>query len=319
MKTRVFVDGEHGTTGLKIRERLQSRDDIQLLQIPPERRKDVAARRQLINEADIVFLCLPDDAAREAVALIENNEVRVIDGSTAHRTIDGWTYGLPELQATQRQFIRASHRVTVPGCHATGFNLIVFPLVHNELLAPDYPFSCFSITGYSGGGRPLIAKYETVETQPQLAAPRMYSLELQHKHLPEMQRIPGLSRAPLFSPIVGNYYQGEIVTVPLHGELLARRVTPAELRDFYADYYSDERFIKVMPYPCTENLDDGFLDPTGCNNTNRLELFVFGNGERLLVSARFDNLGKGASGAAIQNMNLILGTSEELGLTVGNS
>jgi N-acetyl-gamma-glutamyl-phosphate reductase len=317
LKTRVFVDGEHGTTGLKIREHLCIRNDIQLLEIPSEKRRDIDSRRELINESDVVFLCLPDDAARESVSLIENHTVCIIDGSTAHRTTPGWSYGLPEAYPESRETIRNSRRISVPGCHATGFNLIVSPLVRGGVLTPDYPFSCYSLTGYSGGGRAMIARYEAKPKAPGLEAPRMYSLELNHKHLPEMQKVAGLARAPLFTPIVGDYYQGEVVTVPLHKALLTHRLTPSELCAFYMDYYSQEIFIQVVPYPCTTCLHDGFLDPMKCNDTNRLDIFVFGNDEQIMVSARFDNLGKGASGAAIQNMNLFLGAPEDYGLNRG--
>lgn len=317
MKTKVFVDGEYGTTGLKIREHLRIRDDIQLLEIPSEKRKDIDSRRELIHESDVVFLCLPDEAARESVSLIEKHTVCIIDGSTAHRTTLGWSYGLPEVHPESREAIRSSRRISVPGCHATGFNLIVSPLVREGVLTPEYPFSCYSLTGYSGGGRAMIAKYEANPKAPELEAPRMYSLELNHKHLPEMQKVAGLARAPLFTPIVGDYYQGEVVTVPFHKALLTHRLTASELCAFYSDCYSDEIFIRVMPYPCTTSLDGGFLDPMKCNDTNRLDLFVFGNDEQIMVSARFDNLGKGASGAAIQNMNLVLGVPEDYGLNVG--
>lgn len=318
MKTKIFVDGEHGTTGLQIRERLRDRADVRVLPIAPEKRKDIVARRELINEADIVFLCLPDEAARESVSLVdESAAVRIIDGSTAHRTEPNWVYGLPELRPDNREAIRNSRRISVPGCHATGFNIIVYPLVQEGLASPDYPFSCYSVTGYSGGGKPLIAKYEANPKNHRPTAPRMYSLELRHKHLPEMQTVPALQRPPVFTPIVGDYYQGEVVSVPLHKSLLKRRMTARELHDFYSAYYSDEQFIRVFPRPATNFLDDGFLDPTTCNGTNRLEIFVFGDADQLLVSARFDNLGKGASGAAIQNMNIVLGLPEESGLGNG--
>ncbi len=314
MKKTVFVDGQHGTTGLKIRERLSGRNDIEVIEITEDKRKDPQARKKLINEADIVFLCLPDDAARESVSLITNNAVRVIDGSTAHRVADGWVYGLPELKKEQRALIKKSKRVTVPGCHATGFILMVYPLVARGIVAADYPFTCHALAGYSGGGRAMIAEYETPGAPDSIKNPRPYALALNHKHVPEMTKYAGLARPPVFAPTVFNVYNGEIISVPLVPECLSKPIDAAEVRETLAEYYAGERFVKVMPYPADAHLKNGFLTFTDCNGTNNLEIFVFGGKDRILVSARYDNLGKGASGGAVQNMNIMLGIEESTGL-----
>lgn len=314
MKKTVFVDGQHGTTGLKIRERLQSRKDIEILEIPEDRRKDPGAREKLINEADIVFLCLPDDAARESVSLIKNDRVCIIDGSTAHRVTEGWVYGLPELKKGQRDLIKKSKRIAVPGCHATGFVLMLFPLVALGIVPPDYPVSSHTIAGYSGGGKSMIADYHDPKAPEYIKNPRPYSLALNHKHIPEMTKICGLSRPPVFTPIVVNVYAGEIISIPLVPAYLSKPYNAAAIHKALADYYAGEKFVKVMPYPADPYLKNGFLTFSDCNGTNNLEIFVFGGDDRILVSARFDNLGKGASGAAIQNMNIVLGVDETMGL-----
>lgn len=315
MKYKVFVDGQEGTTGLKINERLSRRTDIELLKIDPERRKDPEARRAFLNEADIAFLCLPDAASRESASLVTSDKTRIIDASTAHRTDLGWTYGIPELSKHQRAMISASHRVSNPGCFATGFNMALYPLVKEGIVPKDYPLTCHSITGYSGGGKKLIEKYESArENKKALESPRFYALSLSHKHLPEMQKISGLLFPPLFTPIVCDFYKGMVVAVPLLRRSLNKKVTAREVQEFMASYYESERFVRVMPYEAESNLDNGFFDATGCNNTNRIEIFVFGNGEQILLLSRLDNLGKGASGAAVQNMNIMLGLDEGLGL-----
>jgi N-acetyl-gamma-glutamyl-phosphate reductase len=314
MKETVFVDGQHGTTGLKIRERLHGRNDIDVIEIADEKRKDAAAKKKLINEADIVFLCLPDDAARESVSLITNDSVCVIDGSTAHRITEGWVYGLPEYKKEQRELIKKSRRITVPGCHATGFVLMLYPLVAGGIVAADYPVSAHAVAGYSGGGRVMIAEYDNDGAPDYIKNPRPYALTLNHKHIPEMTKYTGLARPPIFAPTVVNIYDGEIVSVPLVPECLEKKLTAKEIREVLAAYYEGERFVKVMPYPADGYLKNGFLTFTDCNNTNNLEIFVFGNKDRVLLSARYDNLGKGASGAAVQNMNLILGVDENTGL-----
>jgi N-acetyl-gamma-glutamyl-phosphate reductase len=314
MKKSVFVDGQHGTTGLKIHERLNGRKDIEIIQIPAEKRKDPAIRKNLLNEADIVFLCLPDDAARESVGLIKSSSVCVIDGSTAHRVTEGWVYGLPELKKEQRALIKKSKRISVPGCHATGFILMLYPLVAQGIVSPDYPVSCHAVAGYSGGGKALINDYSGENVPDHIKNPRPYSLALNHKHIPEMTKIVGLSRPPVFAPTVVNVYNGEIISIPLAPDHLEKHLSAAEIREVLAEYYAGEKFIKVMPYPADEYLKNGFLTFTDCNGTNNLEIFVFGSKDRILLSARYDNLGKGASGAAVQNMNIVLGLPEYTGL-----
>ncbi|MBP1764317.1 MAG: argC [Firmicutes bacterium] len=314
MKHKVFVDGQEGTTGLKIHEYLSKRTDIECLSIDPEKRKDIEERSRLLNSADLVFLCLPDAAAREAVSLITNDKTRVIDASTAHRVQPGWTYGLPELSGEQREKIRHSRRVANPGCHATGFIAGMYPLVKAGIVPADYPVACTSLTGYSGGGKSLIKKYEDPDLAGGLNSPRPYALHLQHKHLPEMQHVTGLQYPPVFVPIVANYYKGMGVTLPLAPRLFNKTMGAEEVRDFFAEYYAGEKFIQVMPYDAAAKLEDGFFSVESCNDTNRIDLFVFGTNERIMVVTRFDNLGKGASGAAVQCMNIMLGADEDTGL-----
>jgi N-acetyl-gamma-glutamyl-phosphate reductase len=314
MKKTVFIDGQHGTTGLKIHERLNGRKDIELIEIPVEKRKESEVKQKLLNEADIVFLCLPDDAARESVSLITNKSVCVIDGSTAHRVTKGWVYGLPELKKEQRSLIKNSKRIVVPGCHATGFISILYPLVSQGIVAPDYPITSHAIAGYSGGGKAMIVDYESEGASDDIKNPRPYSLALNHKHIPEMTKIVGLAQPPLFTPTVVNVYNGEIIFIPLVVRYLKKKLSAEDIRAVLAEYYAGERFIKVMPYPPDDYLKDGFLTFTDCNDTNNLEIFVFGDRERILLSARFDNLGKGSSGTAVQNMNLVLGLPEDTGL-----
>jgi N-acetyl-gamma-glutamyl-phosphate reductase len=314
MKKTVFVDGQHGTTGLQIHQRLHGRNDIEVLEIPEDKRKEPDTRKKLLNEADIVFLCLPDDAARESVSMITNSSTRVIDGSTAHRVTEGWVYGLPEFRKEQRAVIQKSGRVSVPGCHATGFVLMLYPLVAQGIIAPDYPVTCQAVSGYSGGGRAMIADYENPNAPDYIKAPRLYSLALNHKHVPEMTKIVGLARPPVFTPTVVNVYNGEIISVALVASYLKKPLAAAEIRELLAEYYVGERFVKVMPCPADDFLKNGFMTFTDCNGTNNLEIFVSGGAESILLSARYDNLGKGASGAAVQNMNIMLGIEEATGL-----
>jgi N-acetyl-gamma-glutamyl-phosphate reductase len=314
MKKTVFVDGQHGTTGLKIRERLSGRKDIELVEISEAKRKDPAAKKKLLNETDIVFLCLPDDAARESVSLINNDSVCVIDGSTAHRITEGWVYGLPELKKEQRVLIKKSKRITVPGCHAASFILMLYPLVTQGIVSPDYPVTCHAVAGYSGGGKAMIADYEKSGVPDYIKNPRPYALGLNHKHVPEMTKVVGLNRPPIFAPTVVNVYNGEIVSIPLVPAYFKKPLGAADIRKILADYYAGEKFVKVMPHPADDYLKNGFLTFTDCNGTNNLEIFVFGNKDRVLLSARYDNLGKGASGTAIQNMNIIMGLPEDTGL-----
>jgi N-acetyl-gamma-glutamyl-phosphate reductase len=314
MKKTVFIDGQHGTTGLKIRDRLALRHDIEILEIPDDKRKDPKARETLLNEVDIVFLCLPDDAARESVGLVKSKDVCIIDGSTAHRVTEGWVYGLPELKKDQRTLIKNSKRIAVPGCHATGFISMLYPLVAGGIVPSDYPVTCNAVAGYSGGGKTMIADYETPGTPAYIKNPRPYSLALNHKHVPEMTKIPGLTHPLLFAPTVVNEYKGEIISIPLTVRLLKKQWAAADIRKYLADYYAGERFIRVMPFPADDYLKNGYMTFTDCNDTNNLDIFVFGNADRVLLNARFDNLGKGASGAAVQNMNLVLGVDEATGL-----
>jgi N-acetyl-gamma-glutamyl-phosphate reductase len=314
MKRTVFIDGQHGSVGLKIHERLIGRKDLKLVEIPVEKRKDPDAKRTLLNEADIVFLCLPDTAARESVSLVTNKSVCVIDASTAHRVTDGWVYGLPELKKNQRELIKNSKRIAVPGCHATGFIVMLHPLVSEGIVTPDYPVTSFAIAGYSGGGNAMIADYKGENLSEDIKNPRPYSLGLNHKHIPEMTKITGLSKAPLFSPTVVNVYNGEIVFIPLAASYLKKHLSAEHIRNELAEYYAGERFIKVMPFPADNHLKNGFMTFTDCNGTNNLEIFVFGDKDKILLAARFDNLGKGSSGVAIQDMNLVLGLSEDTGL-----
>lgn len=316
MKIKVFIDGREGTTGLRINERFADREDVELLSIDPDRRKDTEERKRLINQSDITFLCLPDDAARESVSLIENDRVRVIDTSTAHRTEEGWAYGFPELSEGHRKKIAEGKRVAVPGCHATGFISLVYPIVSAGILGADYPVSAFSLTGYSGGGKKMIAEYEGQERDESLKAPREYALSQQHKHLKEMKKITGLKREPLFSPIVADYYSGMVVSVPLYGELLNKEETPKKLYKFLTDFYQGQRFVQVMPLGAEAQLHGSMLAGNGCSGWDGLKIFVTGNEERILLSAQFDNLGKGASGAAIQCLNVMLGCEETKGLNL---
>ncbi|MCL1957329.1 MAG: N-acetyl-gamma-glutamyl-phosphate reductase [Fibromonadales bacterium] len=293
---KVFVDGQEGTTGLQIREKLLTRKDIELLEIEPELRKDTKRRAELLNAADIAFLCLPDDAAKESVALVENANTIVIDTSTAHRTNAQWAYGLPELSQSHEVAIQKSKRIANPGCHATGFLLAVYPLVAKGIIKTDENLSCYSVTGYSGGGKKMIAEYKE-NFDPSV---KPYALGLSHKHLPEMQKIAGLKNPPLFNPILGPYYQGMAVTVSLFPNMLNGINSFDELRNFLTYYYKNGEFVSVVP----EGENPSILDPTICNNTNNAKIFVFGREEHGQITVVLDNLGKGASGAAIQNMEL---------------
>lgn len=313
-KTKIFIDGSEGTTGLRIYERFEKREDIELISIASELRKDAEERKRLINASDITFLCLPDAAARESVSLVENQEVRVIDTSTAHRTEAGWAYGFPELSGEHEEAVRNGKRVAVPGCHATGFISLVYPLIAGGLLAADYPVTAFSLTGYSGGGKKMIAEYEAESRHKDLLAPREYALTQQHKHLKEMKKITGLSREPLFSPIVADYYSGMVVSVPLYTEFLKEYKNPQAMQGYFAEYYKDKKFIRVENG--TEELYGGMLSGVSLSGWDGLKIYITGNEERLVLSAQFDNLGKGASGAAIQCLNIMLGCEEEKGLNI---
>ena len=309
MKPIVYIDGKEGTTGLQIYDRIGARDDITLLLIDEDKRKDPVERQKLMNAADLVFLCLPDAAAREAVTLVTNPATRIIDASTAHRTSPGLDYGFAELSPRHRAAIQASRRVANPGCHASGFIAIVYPLVACGLLPPDALLSCHSITGYSGGGKKMIAQYEAPDRPAELDSPRQYGLSQTHKHLPEMQKLCGLAYAPIFNPIVADFYKGMAVSVPLHSAWVGGR-SAEEVRQALAAHYEGQALVHVAP----EVVCDGMLASNPLAGTNEMELCVCGNAERMTVVARFDNLGKGASGAAVQNMNLMLGFAEKAGL-----
>lgn len=310
MKTKVYIDGQSGTTGLQIYDRIGQREDLELLWIPEELRHDPDERKKYLNSAEIVFLCLPDEGAREAVSFIDNPNVRVIDASTAHRTNPDWTYGYPELSKAQREAIRTSKRVANPGCHATGFISTTAPLVAMGVIPKDYPMSCYSLTGYSGGGKKMIAEYEAEGRSELLDAPGIYGLNLHHKHLPEMQTVTGLAYPPVFMPVVDDYYKGMATTIMLQNRLLPGQPSAEEICAKLADYYRDEHFVSVVPFG--EN--DSKLYANKLAGTNRLEIVVCGHEEQTTVTALFDNLGKGASGAAVQNMNIMLGLPEETGL-----
>ena len=306
--THVFIDGSAGTTGIRIEDRLSARTDIQLIRLPEELRKDPVARKDALHSADIAFLCLPDAAAMEAVALAEEAKVKIIDTSTAHRTNPAWAYGFPELSG-QREKIQNSAHIANPGCHASGFVALVAPLVENGLLPSDVALTCFSLTGYSGGGKKMIAEYESAERSPLLQGPRQYALTQQHKHLKEMISLCGLDNAPIFCPIVGDFYSGMEVSVPVFSKDLKGGI--ADIRALYQNYYQNG----LVRYD--DNADpDGMLSAAAFSGRDDMQISVHGNDERILLTARFDNLGKGASGAAIQNMNILLGIDETTGLCV---
>ena len=313
MTYRAFVDGQEGTTGLRIHEYLAQRSDIEVLRIDADKRKDATERARLLNAADVAFLCLPDAAAKEAAALVTNPGTCLIDASTAHRTAPGWAFGLPELAPDQRALLRQSKRISNPGCHASAFILLLRPLVDAGLVPATLPVSATSITGYSGGGKKMIEQYEA-GGDARLNAPRPYALTLSHKHIPEMMAHTGLTERPIFMPIVGSYYKGLSVSVPLHLAQLGAGSSAEAVQAALVERYAAERFIRVMPLRDQAALADGFFDVQACNDTNRVDIFVFANATQLILVARLDNLGKGASGAAVQAMNVHLGIAEETGL-----
>ena len=309
MKPIVYIDGKDGTTGLQIYDRLSVRSDIELLLIDEEKRKDAQARKACINQADIVFLCLPDAAAREAVAMVENPATRVIDASTAHRTAPGWVYGFPELKAGQKEAIANAKWVANPGCHATGFISVVYPLIAAGVLPVHADLTCFSLTGYSGGGKKMIAQYEAADRGAELSSPCPYGLGQGHKHLPEMQTICGLAKPPVFVPVVDDYYKGMATTVMLHMSQLTGVSSLRQVQEIYQAHYAGQKLVQVAP-----DTDTAKLYANAKAGSNSLSIVAAGNDGQFTVTALFDNLGKGASGAAVQNMNLMLGLEETTGL-----
>lgn len=311
---KVYIDGQEGTTGLKILERFSSRNDIELIKIDDALRKDTAERKRLINSSDYTFLCLPDAAAREAVSLVENENVRIIDASTAHRTNPNWAYGFPELSAAHREKIKNSKRVAVPGCYASGFISLVYPLIAHGLIPEDFPVSSYAVSGYSGAGKKGIASYENPNRNSEFDSPRLYALPQSHKHLPEMQTVCGLKFKPMFNPMVCDYFSGMVVNVPIQTRLLKDKITAQQVRDTLAAHYEGQNFIKVAEFGGADIIPDGFLAANNLSGTNNMELFVFGNDEQILLSSRLDNLGKGASGAAVQCLNIMMGIDETVSL-----
>lgn len=308
MKHKVYIDGQAGTTGLQLRHKLEQHPEIELLLIPEELRKEEATRKKFMNEAEVVFLCLPDDAAKKAVTLVENPNTCIIDASTAHRVDPAWVYGFPELSPAHREKIRQAKRIANPGCHATGFIAAVYPLIQMGIIDTAYPLTAHSLTGYSGGGKAMIAEYEAADRSFLLDSPRQYGLGQQHKHLPEMQKVTGIQHPPIFCPIVGDYYSGMATCIPLHAALFQKKVTKGELLALLQAYYQEAKLISVG----TE--ETNFLASNPMRDTNALKLYLEGNDERMTLISVFDNLGKGASGAAVQNMNIVLGLDETIGL-----
>lgn len=311
---KVYIDGQEGTTGLKILERFEGRNDIELIRISDEKRKDPAERARLINSADYVFLCLPDEASREAVSFVDNDHVRIIDASTAHRTNPGWAYGFPELSPEHREKIKTSNRVAVPGCYASGFAAVVYPLVKNGIIPADYPVFAYATSGYSGAGKKAIAVYEGDDKPYEFNSPRQYALSQQHKHLPEMQAVSGLTHKPMFNPMVCDYFSGMVVSVPIQTRTLNSSVTAKQVHEMYAKHYEGAKMVEVMPLMSADEQKSFFLASNTLSGINKLQVFVFGNDEQILLCARLDNLGKGASGAAVQCLNIMMGIDETAGL-----
>ena len=311
---KVFIDGKAGTTGLRIFDRLSLRKDIEIMSLKEEERKDAECRRNALNSCDIAFLCLPDDAAREAVSMVTNKNVKILDTSTAHRTDADFAYGFPELSEKMHKNIKEMNKIAVPGCHASGFIALVYPLIESGVISAETYLTCHSITGYSGGGKKMIAQYEASDRDAELDAPREYGLSQQHKHLKEMRLITGLSRAPLFTPIVSDYYSGMVVTVPVQTRQLEKKVTPQQVWEMYSKHYEGAKLVEVKPLMSPEEQKKFFLASNTLSGQNKLEIFVFGNDEQILLAARLDNLGKGASGAAVQCLNIMMGIEETTGL-----
>lgn len=312
--TKIFIDGQEGTTGLKILERFKGRTDLEILKIDEDKRKDTEERKKLINASDFTFLCLPDSAAIEAVSLVENENTRIIDASTAHRVNPDWAYGFPELSPEHRAKIVSSKRVAVPGCYASGFLSMAYPLVKNGILPKDYPVSVHAVSGYSGAGKKGIAQYEDENRAKGFDSPRQYALTQGHKHLPEMKLIPSLDFEPTFNPYVCDYFAGMVVTLPLHSRLLSKKYAPSDIREMFAEHYNGSKFIKVAQLGGGDVAPDGFISANDLENTNNMEIIVSGNDDRIFIASRLDNLGKGASGAAVQCLNIMMGIDETTGL-----
>lgn len=314
MAYKIFIDGKEGTTGLKIYERFAGRSDIEILQIDDEKRKDPVEKAKMINASDFTFLCLPDAASIESVALCTNPKTRIIDASTAHRTNPDWAYGFPELDKSFREKIISSNRVAVPGCYASGFVAIAYPLVKAGILPRDYPVVVHAVSGYSGAGKKAIAQYEAADRDKSLDSPRLYALTQSHKHLPEMKKIPGLDFEPVFNPYVCDYFQGMTVTVGLHSRLLSKKVSAKDIWQMFASHYDGCNFVKVAGFMGEGTLPEQFIPANTLAGTNEMQVFVYGNDERIDITTRFDNLGKGASGAAVQCLNIMMGIDETTGL-----
>lgn len=311
--TKIFIDGSQGTTGLKIFNRFENRNDIELLHIDESKRKDAAERAEMINASDITFLCLPDAASMEAVSLVKNENVKIIDTSTAHRTNPDWAYGFAELDKNFREKIRTSNRIAVPGCYASGFNSIVYPLIASGVMPKDYPVTCYAVSGYTGAGKKGIAQYEDSGRDKELDSPRQYALTQEHKHLKEMKAISGLDRTPIFAPHICDYPCGMVVSIPIFTDMLTRKMNKADIQKLFAEHYSGEQFVKVRELGYT----DAMLGANNFAYRDDMEIEINGNDDRIVITSRFDNLGKGASGAAIQCLNIALGIDEATGLNLG--
>lgn len=314
MAVNVFIDGQEGTTGLRMLERFIGRDDINILRIDPELRKNADERKKLIQASDFTILCLPDAASREAVALAGDAPVRIIDASTAHRTNPQWAYGFPELSAQHRSKIETSSRVAVPGCYASGFNALAYPMIKSGLMPADYPVQSFAVSGYSGGGKKMIAEVESPDSAAEVHSPRFYGLANNHKHLPEMQAISGLTVKPMFTPIVDDYYNGMVVCIPVQSSIAGKAVSPKEIHEMFSEHYKGCTFVKVMPLLESDELTKLKISSNDLRDTNMMEIFVCGSEGQVLLCSRLDNLGKGASGAAVQCLNIMMGVDETTGL-----
>lgn len=314
MAYKIFIDGKEGTTGLKIFERFATRSDLEILTIDDDKRKDPAEKAKLINASDYTFLCLPDAAALESAQLCTNPNTVIIDASTAHRVNPAWAYGFPELDKSFREKIQKSNRIANPGCYASGSIAILYPLVKSGIMQKDYPVNIHAVSGYSGAGKKAIAQYEDPNRNPELDSPRLYALTQAHKHLPEIKIISGLDYEPIFNPYVCDYYQGMTVTIGLHARLLAKKVTAHDVWEMFTQHYDGCRFVQVAGFMGEGTLNEPYIPANTLAGTNNMQIFVYGNDDRIIITSRFDNLGKGASGAAVQCMNIRMGLDEGLGL-----